>query len=534
MRHPLSPTFALLALAALAACSGQSVVSGNVGDAQAADADDLGVPDVPIGTDADDVTDVPAPPDAPVPTDVADASDVTDVTDVPDGPVRCTRNADCASMTATPVCDVTTGRCVPCNAGDPGACLPSEHCDTTANVCVPGCRNDEGCRGTSADAGTDAGAGRCDTTRNACVECAADGDCALGRLCVGSVCVPGCNAMHGCGTGQTCCTGVCADLQSNLSNCGACTNVCRTANGTPTCMNGMCAAGSCGEGFADCNRRNDDGCETTLNTDVTNCGACANACPTPANASAATCTGGRCGFTCNPSFADCDGMAANGCEVDLRANAGNCGLCGNACPVRANASAAVCAMGRCDVTCNANFGNCDANQENGCEQDLRGDVNHCGRCGNVCPLRPNTTPTCAMGACGYTCNPGFADCDGNADNGCEVTLGTDRANCGRCGNTCTTPTNAQSSSCASARCEFVCRPPFVDCDGDAANGCEVDPRTSTAHCGGCGMACTARPNATTTCTGGSCGFTCNTGFGDCDGDPSNGCEVDLRTSVANC
>jgi hypothetical protein len=46
---------------------------------------------------------------------------------------------------------------------------------------------------------------------------------------------------------------------------------------------------------------------------------------------------------------------------------------------------------------------------------------------------------CAGGACTIgACNANFANCDGQAMNGCEVNLQTDRTNCGACGNTCET------------------------------------------------------------------------------------------------
>ncbi len=52
----------------------------------------------------------------------------------------------------------------------------------------------------------------------------------------------------------------------------------------------------------------------------------------------------------------------------------------------------------------------------------------------------------------------------------------------------------------------------------------------------CGAACTpcvVPPNATSTCDGTSCGFTCAPDFADCDGAPDNGCEADL-SSAATC
>src|SRR5205823_4455907 len=42
----------------------------------------------------------------------------------------------------------------------------------------------------------------CDPDSHACVECLADGDCPLGKLCSAKACVPGCNGMHGCPSGM--------------------------------------------------------------------------------------------------------------------------------------------------------------------------------------------------------------------------------------------------------------------------------------------------------------------------------------------
>ena len=60
----------------------------------------------------------------------------------------------------------------------------------------------------------------------------------------------------------------------------------------------------------------------------------------------------------------------------------------------ANATAA-CSAGGCVVArCNAGFGDCDGNAANGCEVDLRVTAAHCGGCGAACAL-PNATPACA-------------------------------------------------------------------------------------------------------------------------------------------
>jgi ABC-type branched-subunit amino acid transport system substrate-binding protein len=78
----------------------------------------------------------------------------------------------------------------------------------------------------------------------------------------------------------------------------------------------------------------------------------------------------------------------------------------------------------------------------------------------------------------------------------------------------------------------ACGQAYRDCDGDAANGCEVDVSTTKAHCGECTTAC-SNAHGTTRCIEATCAPTCNQGFGDCDGNPINGCETALNTTV-NC
>jgi hypothetical protein len=65
----------------------------------------------------------------------------------------------------------------------------------------------------------------------------------------------------------------------------------------------------------------------------------------------------------------------------------------------------------------------------------------------VCPPHPNAAPACTGGICGYTCNPGWGDCDGNPANGCESDLHTAARNCGACGTVC-----GASSACVNGAC----------------------------------------------------------------------------------
>jgi hypothetical protein len=68
----------------------------------------------------------------------------------------------------------------------------------------------------------------------------------------------------------------------------------------------------------------------------------------------------------------------------------------------------------------------------------------------------------------------------------------------------------------------------------AANGCETNLNTNISNCGSCGYACPTRANATIFCAASTCGFSCTSGWGNCDGNAVNGCETYLNTSINNC
>jgi hypothetical protein len=68
-----------------------------------------------------------------------------------------------------------------------------------------------------------------------------------------------------------------------------------------------------------------------LATSARNCGACGRGCAAGPHSTAAECRAGGCIQACEFGYADCDGVAVNGCEASLSADRNNCGACGNRC-----------------------------------------------------------------------------------------------------------------------------------------------------------------------------------------------------------
>jgi hypothetical protein len=100
------------------------------------------------------------------------------------------------------------------------------------------------------------------------------------------------------------------------------------------------------------------------------------------------------------------------------------------------------------------------------------------------------------------------------------------------------------STCRDGACHLAnCLDPWSDCNADASDGCETNTSLSSSNCKTCkNPACISPPAnvKVTACLadrepGDTCGIEeCEPGWGDCDDDPKNGCEVQLSTSSENC
>jgi subtilisin family serine protease len=421
-----------------------------------------------------------------------------------------------------------------------------QNCGACGNVCVfangAGSCVDGACVVASCDAGfadcNGEGGDGCETDLNGDPEnCSACGIVCefdhAGAQCIGGVCAVGacegtwadCNGegADGCET----------DTTSDANNCGACNQICDSyLHATPGCQNSTCGIAACDTGFGDCDGIMLNGCEADVSADYDNCGACGRSCDVPYSTDVA-CVDNQCVISaCTAGFGDCDGDGANGCETVLDNNPDNCGACGRACDY-ANGTGS-CEAGSCVMSsCDLGFGDCNATGTDGCEVDLMGDAGNCGMCGYACSLAHATT-NCLDGFCVVdVCENGFENCNNGNDDGCEVDIDGDATNCGSCDNVCELA-NAESA-CVSGTCAVdSCKTGFDDCNSDVSDGCEVDLLSTLDHCGDCGTAC-AFANAGANCVQGACEMgACSAAYADCNLDEADGCETDVNADDNNC
>jgi len=312
---------------------------------------------------------------------------------------------------ATDHCGSCGGKCSTHNATaqacNNGQCIPT---------CIDGFKDCNGPRPGATDDGcetnvrTPQNCGACGTT---CAPAHATPDCSLG-IC----------GIKSCETDWVNCDGnVATGCEINISlhvdHCGGCSRIC-SANHIPTraCSGGQCT-GACESGWADCNNnKQTDGCETNISTNISTCGGCNLACSAN-HVPSRTCVGGKCSGGCESGWADCDGnKQSNGCETSINSNVSHCGGCNLSCSAN-HVPSPTCTGGQCTGGCESGWEDCDNNkQSNGCEANTSTNPNHCGGCGNSCPAGFNcqgafcrclTSLSCLNGG---ECTSGRCRCDG--------------------------------------------------------------------------------------------------------------------------
>lgn len=176
---------------------------------------------------------------------------------------------------------------------------------------------------------------------------------------------------------------------------------------------------------------------------------------------------------------------------------GDDNTCGTSCPTPAHANSS-CAEGTCGYACKSDFLDCDGKPTNGCETSIKSDPAHCGSCANGCGMVNNGTPICVDFLCRASCDPGWGSCQNNPAQ-CETHTDVDPYHCGDCTTQCTGKINA-APHCEGGQCTFHCSPGFADCNQDDSDGCEIDTNNDPHHCGTCGIDCKELGCSQGTCT----------------------------------
>jgi len=228
-----------------------------------------------------------------------------------------------------------------------------------------------------------------------------------------------------------------------------------------------------------------------LNADVDNCGVCFKQCD-----AGWVCVGGDCVLNCPPGLDKCVDICTN-----LAFDPNNCGICGKACEGGDN-TVSVCIGGECSTVCQTGFADCNFNLDDGCEINLAESLDNCGGCGQPCQGGQHTDSVCDVGICKTTCSDNWGDCNENMGDGCEVNLTATLAHCGECGNSCGAGPH-MVAACVAGECEASCENNWEDCDNNPDNGCEADLQSDKKNCGQCGKDCGSK-----SCVSGEC-YSCD-------------------------
>jgi hypothetical protein len=318
-----------------------------------------------------------------------------------------------------------------------------------------------------------------------------------------------------------------SDADCGGEDCHGCTFG-QSCNESSDCADGECLAGVCLE--IGCANQTIDGNETAVDCGGGECAGCRDGqpCEAPRDCLSKVC--GEDELCASPT---CTDEVRNGDELAVDCGGSFCDGCpiGAPCTEPFHCESALCdeTTSTCALNCSSGTDECDGDTDEPCETNLLTSADDCGQCGNVCELA-NASATCAGGTCQIDeCRAPWIRCNTDDEDGCEINASTDLVNCGGCGMTCAALNG--EPSCVSGACVIRCDDGFGDCDEDARTGCETSV-TDVDNCGECGVRC-PDDEGEPFCIDGTCGVTdCPDGEGDCDGNET--CETSLVDDPQNC
>lgn len=183
-----------------------------------------------------------------------------------------------------------------------------------------------------------------------------------------------------CDADRKLCGGLCVSFRDPAFGCAAAAcDPCSIAHGAPSCNAGSCAVGSCAPTYANCNGDVADGCETNTDKTPTSCGACGITC-----AAGQVCSNGGCAASCEGGEVACGSSC-----IDPKSDADHCGACDTPCVPVAN-GVATCASSTCQIACNEGF----VKEGNACVDTPLVGRTLAARGWSACALRTDGTAAC--------------------------------------------------------------------------------------------------------------------------------------------
>ncbi|MSP60121.1 MAG: hypothetical protein EXR72_07225 [Myxococcales bacterium] len=198
-----------------------------------------------------------------------------------------------------------------------------------------------------------------------------------------------------------------------------------------------------------------------------------------------------------------------------------CGL-GQACTGPGDCQSGNCMAGTCQML------PCQNGKKDGNETDTDCGGGSCGKCGFGKSCLGNAD--CDTGLCTNKFCASPASCNDGVKNGKETDTDCG-GGCPLCsdGSDCLVNGDCSSANCSGGICQAA-----PNCFDGMLNGTETDVDCGGLKCGACENGFSCKGNSDCKSLGCSLGICCGSGTANCDNNPNNGCEADLKNDKSNC
>ena len=323
-------------------------------------------------------------------------------------------------------------------------CYSSQHCDAETETCLEGetcgdsfCTSHQHCNYLTGrcEEGVKCGSNICKSPKF----CDSSSlSCKTGKTCGDSLCTETqiCEDNHclSCGEDDLICNGECVDPLTSMTHCGASGARCQYSPGSKCFEGQFCDSGTCK-------------CYTGVD-----------------------CMIGYGKMDCGPDQLVCTGEYIHAC-VENKTSLEYCGCNslgrGTKCTDLPHTVNNTCEEGKCQITCEEGWADCNGNIEDGCEADLT-DPKTCGSCSNYCLDDHADSVTCLENQCQKQCKDGYEPHNGEC-----ININTSLQNCGQYDHACE---HCEDGTCSGIICD---ENGYIEMQVTTKNGVE---KTIQAYC----------------------------------------------------